>query len=132
MVNFSTPPGLEGLFDLDRKGVDIRPTLLRVLTDQYVRSSAHSPDEQRHYTELAMRLLNETDTATCPGAARAARFPPTVVRARDLVRSPGGALHSPYSAGGPSIIQSAARWRVLAADDAVGRPPDTRSVAQAV
>lgn len=74
MVNFSTPPGLEGLFDLDRKGVDIRPTLLRVLTDQYVRSSAHTPDEHRHYTELAMRLLNETDTAT--RAAVSARLAP--------------------------------------------------------
>jgi hypothetical protein len=74
MVNFSTPPGLEGLFDLGRKGVDIRPTLLRVLTDQYVRSTAHSPDEHRHYTELAMRLLNETDTAT--RAAVSARLAP--------------------------------------------------------
>jgi hypothetical protein len=64
MVNISTPPGLEGLFDLDRKGVDIRPTLLRVLTDQYLRSPVHSPDEERHYTELAMRLIDETDIAT--------------------------------------------------------------------
>lgn len=64
MVNFSTPPGLEGLFDLDRKGVDIRPTLLRVLTDQYIRTPVHSPDEARHYTELAIRLLDETDIAT--------------------------------------------------------------------
>jgi hypothetical protein len=64
MVNFSTPPGLEGLFDLDRKGVDIRPTLLRVLTDQYLRTSVHTPDEERHYTELAMRLIDETDIAT--------------------------------------------------------------------
>lgn len=64
MVNFATPPGFEGLFDLDRKGVDIRPTLLRVLTDQYLQSPVHSPDDIRHYTELAMRLLDETDIAT--------------------------------------------------------------------
>jgi hypothetical protein len=64
MVKFSAPHGLEGLFDLDRKGVDIRPTLLRVLTDQYLQSPVHTPDDVRHYTELAMRLLEETDIAT--------------------------------------------------------------------
>src|SRR5262245_17140696 len=64
MVKFSTPRGLEGLFELDRKGVDIRPTLLRVLTDQYLRTPVHTPDEQRSYTELAMRLIDETDIAT--------------------------------------------------------------------
>ena len=65
MVKFSTPPpGLEGLFDLDRKGVDIRPTLLRVLTDQYLRTPVHTPEEERTYTELAMRLIDETDIAT--------------------------------------------------------------------
>jgi hypothetical protein len=102
MVNFSTPPGLEGLFDLDRKGVDIRPTLLRVLTDQYVRSSAHSPDEQRHYTELAVRLLNETDTATRVAvSARLAPhgFTPRAVvlqLARDLIEvAEPVLLHSP-------------------------------------
>lgn len=64
MVKFSTPAGLEGLFDLDRKGIDIRPTLLRVLTDQYLRTPVHTPEEERTYTELAMRLLDETDITT--------------------------------------------------------------------
>src|ERR1044071_1365672 len=64
MKNFPNLAGFEGLLDLDRRGVDIRPTLLRVLTDQYLQSSVHSPDEERHYTELALRLLDETDIAT--------------------------------------------------------------------
>src|SRR5688500_7310155 len=63
MVNFFTP-GLEGLYDLDRKGVDIRPTLLRVLTDQYLRNPAPSTVELARYTELARRLFNEVDIAT--------------------------------------------------------------------
>jgi hypothetical protein len=83
MVNISTPPGLEGLFDLDRKGVDIRPTLLRVLTDQYLRSPVHSPDEERHYTELAMRLIDETDIAT--RAAVAVRLAPHACAPRTIV-----------------------------------------------
>ena len=83
MVNFSTPPGLEGLFDLDRKGVDIRPTLLRVLTDQYLRSPVHSPDEERHYTELAMRLIDETDIAT--RAAVSVRLAPHACAPRSIM-----------------------------------------------
>ena len=37
---------------------DIRPALLRVLTDLYVQRAAHTRDEERHYTELALRLLD--------------------------------------------------------------------------
>jgi len=83
MVDISTPPGLEGLFDLDRKGVDIRPTLLRVLTDQYLRTSVHTPDEERHYTKLAMRLIDETDIAT--RAAVAARLAPHACAPRAIM-----------------------------------------------
>jgi hypothetical protein len=83
MVNFSTPPGFEGLFDLDRKGVDIRPTLLRVLTDQYLQSQVRSPDDVRHYTELAMRLLDETDIAT--RAAVSVRLAPHACAPRSIM-----------------------------------------------
>ncbi len=83
MVKFSTPPGLEGLFDLDRKGVDIRPTLLRVLTDQYLRTPVHTPEEERHYTELAMRLIDETDIAT--RAAVSVRLAPHACAPRSIM-----------------------------------------------
>jgi uncharacterized protein (DUF2336 family) len=59
------------LFNLDnltrvpsRGGVDMRPTLLRVLTDLYMQKLAHTPDEERHYTELALRLLDAVDVTT--------------------------------------------------------------------
>lgn len=45
-------------------GVDMRPTLLRVLTDLYVQKLTHTPDEDRHYTELALRLLESVDVPT--------------------------------------------------------------------
>jgi uncharacterized protein (DUF2336 family) len=83
MVKFSTPPGLEGLFDLDRKGVDIRPTLLRVLTDQYLRTPVHTPEEERTYTELAMRLIDETDIAT--RAAVSVRLAPHAFAPRSIM-----------------------------------------------
>lgn len=47
-----------------RGGVDMRPTLLRVLTDLYVQKLTHTPDEEQHYTELAVRLLDAVDVPT--------------------------------------------------------------------
>lgn len=47
-----------------REGVDVRPTLLRVLTDLYVQSPVHTADEERQFTELACRLLDDVDDAT--------------------------------------------------------------------
>jgi hypothetical protein len=56
---------LNGLADIGlRSGVDMRPTLIRVLTDLYVQKLAHTADEERHYTELALRLLDGVDAAT--------------------------------------------------------------------
>jgi uncharacterized protein (DUF2336 family) len=57
-----------------RGGVDMRPTLLRVLTDLYVQKLTHTPDEERHFTELALRLIEAVDVSTRAAvAARLAR-----------------------------------------------------------
>jgi len=56
---------LEGLTCVGlRGGVDMRPTLLRVLTDLYVQKLTHTADEDHYYTELAVRLLDSVDVAT--------------------------------------------------------------------
>jgi uncharacterized protein (DUF2336 family) len=61
----SAYPTLEGLFDLAcRDGVDIRPTLLRVLTDLYIQKPSHSAEEEVQYVELAGRLIESVDAAT--------------------------------------------------------------------
>lgn len=58
-------PGFDGLMTLSRReGVDIRPTLLRVLTDLYVQTSAHTADEERQFVALTSRLIDEVDDAT--------------------------------------------------------------------
>jgi len=69
--------GLHGLLALsERDGVDIRPTLLLVLTDQYVQSASHTPDEERHFVELALRLIEQVDTTTRSALAkRLAAYP---------------------------------------------------------
>ena len=72
-------PGFDGLMTLSRReGVDIRPTLLRVLTDLYVQASAHSADEERQFVELTSRLIEEVDDATRSAVrARLAVYPAT-------------------------------------------------------
>src|ERR1700691_6306362 len=81
-----TLSSLNGLADIGlRSGVDMRPTLIRVLTDLYVQKLAHTPDEERHFTELALRLLDAVDVATRTAVAeRLARHlaPPWRVIAR--------------------------------------------------
>src|SRR5215470_12570713 len=84
---------LDSLIGLSRyDGVDIRPTLLRVLTDIYVLKPFHSPDEERHFTELALRLIDGVDLLTRKAVAdRLIRYPaaPLVVirhLARDIVQ----------------------------------------------
>jgi hypothetical protein len=74
-------PGFDGLMTLSRReGVDIRPTLLRVLTDLYVQASAHSDDEERHFVELTSRLIDQVDDATRAAVrARLAIYPGTPV-----------------------------------------------------
>jgi Uncharacterised protein conserved in bacteria (DUF2336) len=72
-------PGFDGLMTLSRReGVDIRPTLLRVLTDLYVQASTHSDDEARQFVELTSRLIDQVDDATRAAVrARLAIYPGT-------------------------------------------------------
>ena len=64
----TTPPlfsGFDGLMNLShREGVDIRPTLLRVLADLYVQTTTHSEQEARQFVELTSRLIDQVDDAT--------------------------------------------------------------------
>jgi hypothetical protein len=85
-------PKLEGLDSLARRdGVDVRPTLVRVLTDLYVQKPSHSAEEERHYTELALRLIDSVDHATRVTLAKKlgsySAAPPAVARrlARDVI-----------------------------------------------
>jgi hypothetical protein len=65
------PLKLDALADMiDRDGADPKPTMLRVLTDFYVQKTLHTPEEDRHFTELALRLIGEVDSATRTDIAR--------------------------------------------------------------
>jgi Uncharacterised protein conserved in bacteria (DUF2336) len=65
MTKSSACSPLDGLVDLAcRDGVEIRPTLLRVLTDLYVQKPSHSTEEETQYVELSLRLIEAVDAAT--------------------------------------------------------------------
>src|SRR6266852_9266483 len=65
MLKSSAYPTLDSLVDLAcRDGVDIRPTLLRVLTALYVQKPLHSAEEEAQYVELALGLVETVDSPT--------------------------------------------------------------------
>src|SRR4051812_14878558 len=88
MIEVPHLPNLHGLVELaNRDGVDIRPTLLRVMTDLYVQKPKHSEQEERHFTELALRLIDLVDMPTrAIVAGKIAGYPgaPDAVRHRLL------------------------------------------------
>jgi hypothetical protein len=111
-------PGFDGLMTLSRReGVDIRPTLLRVLTDLYVQARAHSTEEARQFVELTSRLIDQVDDATRAAVrARLAIYPGTPLEiARKLgIRPAHGDMRVPVPAEIPAPSPAAAP---------VARPP---------
>jgi hypothetical protein len=103
--------GFDGLMALSRReGVDIRPTLLRVLTDLYVQSSTHTPDEERQFVELASRLFDEVDDATRSVVrAKLTTYPhtPRDVRRKLMIAPPSFQRH-PLAPPSPAPADEAA------------------------
>jgi hypothetical protein len=92
MAELMKIPNLDGLTELaKRDGVDIKPTLLRVMTDLYIQKPMHSDEEENHYTELALRLIDQVDAVT-----------------RTIVAARLGA----YPAAPQAVIEELARERV--------------------
>ncbi len=87
------PDALQGLVALGARGdVNIRPVLLRVLTDMFVAKGHHSVDEVNQYCEIASHMLRNMDLDTCTIVAhKLARFehPPKPIL--DLLIAKGGA-----------------------------------------
>ncbi len=95
MAKPSAYPPLDGLVDLAcRDGVDIRPTLLRVITDLYVQKPAHSAEEETQYVELALGLIEAVDAPTCVAVLASlssyAAAPPAILgKLAEFVSTPG-------------------------------------------
>ena len=93
-------PGFDGLMTLSRReGVDVRPTLLRVLTDLYVQASSHTADEEQQFVELTSRLIEQVDDATrAVVRARLAIYPHTPAIIADVLVGPGSSVSASSSA----------------------------------
>ncbi|MGL3214651.1 DUF2336 domain-containing protein [Bradyrhizobium sp. BR 1433] len=120
-----------------REGVDIRPTLLRVLTDLYVQASAHSADEERQFVELTTRLIDEVDDATRAAVrARLAIYPATPARIVDKLElrrvgpdqpmPAAAAIPAPAPSALPAKIPTEAELRV--ATSLAMRPNDAAEI----
>ena len=74
---------VDSLVDLAcRDGVDVRPTLARVVTDLYVQRPSHSGEEETQYVELVLGLIDSVDGKTRAAvAAKLRQYPkaPTAV-----------------------------------------------------
>jgi Uncharacterised protein conserved in bacteria (DUF2336) len=103
MAKFYPHPPLDGLVDLAcRDGVDIRPTLLRVLTDLYVQKPVHSAQEETQYVELALGLIDAVDAPTRAAvAASLSAYPaaPAAILGKLAGSAPG--QHETPAATGP-------------------------------
>jgi hypothetical protein len=93
--------GMTGLAELaDRTGVDIKPTLLRVLVDLYIQKASHTPHEDQHFTELALRLIDVVDESTRGAvAARLAKHPGTPAAVLDRLAQLGPRTADPSQQG---------------------------------
>jgi Uncharacterised protein conserved in bacteria (DUF2336) len=110
MVQPSATPSLDSLVDLAcRDGVDIRPTLLRVLTDLYVQKPAHTAEEEIQYVELAQRLIEAVDEATrATVATRLAKYtaaPAVLLRSLAATAPPPANEAAERPAAGPDLVE---------------------------
>jgi uncharacterized protein (DUF2336 family) len=109
-------PHLDGLVDLARRdGVDIRPTLLRVLTDLYVQKPTHSALEEAQYLELALGLVDAVDEPTRAAvAASLARYPAAPAA---ILRKLGAPERAPLPAVEPAPVSPADMFFAAASDE---------------
>ena len=104
MMKSSPLPTLDGLFDLAcRDGVDIRPTLLRVLTDLYVQKPKHSAEEETQYVELVLGLIETVDAPTRTAVIASLSTYPGAPAA--VLRALSGS-ESPHTAAVPSRTEA--------------------------
>src|SRR5262245_55516461 len=111
MGMLSTLPTLDGLIGLAHQdGVDVRPTLLRVLTDLYVQKPTHTREEEHRFTELVLSLLAGVDVAARAAVARklaaytAAPHAVILRLARDVIEVAEPILKTSFSLGGDELI----------------------------
>jgi hypothetical protein len=115
----------------------MRSALLRVLTDLYVQKPTHTADEERHYTELALRLIESVDAPT--RAAVAAQLMKHVSPPREVIQrlardvpEVSAAVRSPPRPEARSAAHSIAEAPLRQAGRALGRQRSATPASPAV
>lgn len=82
-----TPPELHGLLAIAREeGLDMKPVLLRVLTDLYISVPVHSSDEAAQFCEIGGTLAGQVDLDTAlVVACKLAGYPGTPVEVGNAI-----------------------------------------------
>jgi hypothetical protein len=79
-------------------GTGLRSALLRELTDLYVQKPSHTPEEERLFTELALRLIDHVDAAERARlGARLAAYPGAPLAVIQRLAEPAPALNVRFS-----------------------------------
>jgi uncharacterized protein (DUF2336 family) len=112
--------GLEGLVALGKDGgLNMKPILLRVVTDQFVSKPRHPAADIRQYEELALQLIPEVDVSSAAAVAKrlgAHADAPASVIEKLLDKSPEVAA-ALFAAGAPverAKLAERAEWGSLA------------------
>ena len=112
--------GLEGLVALGKDGgLNMKPILLRVITDQFVSKPRHPAADIRQYEELALQLIPEADVAIAVNVAKRLGAhpdaPPSVIE-KLLDRAPetAAAVFASGAAVDRAKLADRAEWGSLA------------------
>jgi hypothetical protein len=129
--------GLEDLLDLGcGNEIDMRATLLRVLTDLYLQRPTHAPDDEHYYTELVLRLIDAAEVSERAAlATRLATYPsaprPVVRRlARDVIEVAGPILACSPSLSAADLAAVVEECGSLHARVIATRSPDAQPAAR--
>jgi hypothetical protein len=127
MAKQANIPNLDGLLPHSRRDQpDVKPTLLRVMTEMYVQKPAHSPEEEKQYTRLALALIERVDAESRAAALQqlwnyAAAPVPVIQRLmRDTIAAI--AAHEPGAILPPAAYDEAAAQRDAAMAQAKAAP----------
>jgi uncharacterized protein (DUF2336 family) len=120
------PDALQGLVALGARGdVNIRPILLRVLTDMFIAKAHHSGEEIRQYSEIASQMLRNMDADTCRIVAqKLAGFAQAPKSILNLIIAAGGTPAEIILSQSPCLARP-----FLAAEAAFGSASNAASIA---
>lgn len=108
--------------------VNIRPVLLRVVVDLFVRKAHHAPDDLAHFEEITQRLLDEADADTRLSVAqklsRHSEMPQALAHRFLAERGAAAGCVLQHASLDADTLAGSAAWGCIEMAVAVARRPD--------